>query len=407
MTLEELRQAALESNAESAVADEIREGNFSDSEIENFIEILGEDGRQTLAGIFEEIAKEEFCKNPEDDNTVELFVRAGYDLKSIFEFVWNRACGYNQLREADVFCATLAEAYIGGCCGLPKDNQKAWEVFKFVAELSDAWSGAWVGALSVSLDRLLLNYMEGTFDDSAVKEVVSKIASTHFSESVISSETSNIYILHQFMVGNANQILNRVDFNTYVSRFIEGEDYVKATTKIRERAEAGDSVAQYNLGYCYDIGLGVTKNVSNAFQWYQKSAEQNNMNALYWVALCYINGLGTTKNPQKGIELLEQLVEMNDTSALGTLGHIYAKGEVCDRHLTKAKTYFRKAAELGNMGAKECLVELEGSNTTNTNTYTSTNTNVNANSNGGCMGMLITLITVSSSLLFALVAVIL
>jgi hypothetical protein len=39
-------------------------------------------------------------------------------------------------------------------------------------------------------------------------------------------------------------------------------------------AEAGDKVAQNNLGVLYRDGLGVEKNPSDALSWFQKSAEQ-------------------------------------------------------------------------------------------------------------------------------------
>ena len=402
MTLEELKQAAAESSAREAVIESIElSDEFNDTDIKNFLEILGENGEIELKDIFEEVAKNEFENNPEEEKTIELFVRAGYDLKAIFDIVWDRANGYGQLREADVFCATLAEAYISGDCGLPKDFQKACEVFEFVSELSGAWTGGWVPALSVSLDRLLVNYMKGIVAESVATKIAFAIGANHFAVSVAGSETSNIYLLHQLMVENARYNLSKTDFNSYTSRFVDGDDYVEARKALEARAETGDAIAQYNLGYCNDIGLGVAQNVAKSFQWYQKSAAQNNINAIFWNSLQYINGVGTTKDSQKGVEMLEHLAEKNDVPALVQLGIIYSAGSVCGKHLTKAKEYFTKAAGLGSTVAKRHLEEFDKQSN---NSYSNNN---NTSNNGGCMGMLLALITLSSSLLVALVAFVL
>ena len=40
-----------------------------------------------------------------------------------------------------------------------------------------------------------------------------------------------------------------------------------------------DNVAQYNLGYCYEFGIGVEKNEVKAFEYYKKSADQGYLDA--------------------------------------------------------------------------------------------------------------------------------
>jgi TPR repeat protein len=41
-------------------------------------------------------------------------------------------------------------------------------------------------------------------------------------------------------------------------------------------AEQGDGMAQCNLGFCYEHGVGVGKDEKEAVRWYTKSAEQGN-----------------------------------------------------------------------------------------------------------------------------------
>ena len=44
-------------------------------------------------------------------------------------------------------------------------------------------------------------------------------------------------------------------------------------------AQKGNAAAQYNLGVCYQKGLGVSKDMHEAVKWYRKAAEQGDVDA--------------------------------------------------------------------------------------------------------------------------------
>jgi TPR repeat protein len=48
----------------------------------------------------------------------------------------------------------------------------------------------------------------------------------------------------------------------------------KTHQQVFELAKCGDAQAEYELALMYDLGLNVDKNLSLAFEWYQKSANQ-------------------------------------------------------------------------------------------------------------------------------------
>jgi TPR repeat protein len=52
------------------------------------------------------------------------------------------------------------------------------------------------------------------------------------------------------------------------------KNLAQAANWYRKAADAGDKVAQHNLGVLYRDGLGVEKNEAEALAWFQKSAEQ-------------------------------------------------------------------------------------------------------------------------------------
>ena len=59
----------------------------------------------------------------------------------------------------------------------------------------------------------------------------------------------------------------------------ERGEAAEAVKYYRKAAEAGHAKAQYNLGVCYDEGVGVAKDPAQAFAWYSKAAEKGNKDA--------------------------------------------------------------------------------------------------------------------------------
>lgn len=45
--------------------------------------------------------------------------------------------------------------------------------------------------------------------------------------------------------------------------------------EIKKKAEQGDSNAQYDLGLCYDLGNGVSRDKDEAIKWYNKAAKNS------------------------------------------------------------------------------------------------------------------------------------
>jgi TPR repeat protein len=45
-------------------------------------------------------------------------------------------------------------------------------------------------------------------------------------------------------------------------------------------AKQGDPLSQHNLGYCYENGEGVEKDIKKAIEWYQKAAKQGHEDSI-------------------------------------------------------------------------------------------------------------------------------
>jgi len=73
-------------------------------------------------------------------------------------------------------------------------------------------------------------------------------------------------------------------------------DYATALREWTPLAERGNANAQYNLGWMYDIGLGVSEDDKTAVKWYRLAAEQGNANAQYKLGMMYGIGQGVTQD---------------------------------------------------------------------------------------------------------------
>lgn len=61
--------------------------------------------------------------------------------------------------------------------------------------------------------------------------------------------------------------------------------YTDAAMCFEEAAKLGHMTAQYNIAYCYENGLGVNQDYTNAFIWYLSSALQGEVDAMANTAL--------------------------------------------------------------------------------------------------------------------------
>src|ERR1700738_1019849 len=67
-------------------------------------------------------------------------------------------------------------------------------------------------------------------------------------------------------------------------------DYATAMRLLRPLADQGVSDAQYNLGFMYEWGLGVSQDSAEAVIWLLKAAEQGHAKAQYDLGLMYNSG---------------------------------------------------------------------------------------------------------------------
>lgn len=68
-------------------------------------------------------------------------------------------------------------------------------------------------------------------------------------------------------------------------------------TSLRQRAEAGDPKAQFELGFMYEYGTGAARrDPAEALKWYHRASEQGDVDAKQGIADMYFEGIGVTKD---------------------------------------------------------------------------------------------------------------
>ena len=95
---------------------------------------------------------------------------------------------------------------------------------------------------------------------------------------------------------------------------------------LRADALAGDAGAQNTLGCAYASGDGVTKDVKEAFVWFERSARLGNKYGQYNTGRYYHHGFGVSKNISLAIEWYEKSANQGFGKAANMLGEIYEKG---------------------------------------------------------------------------------
>ena len=120
--------------------------------------------------------------------------------------------------------------------------------------------------------------------------------------------------------------------------------------EIQTRAEMGEPAAQYALGKIYMTGDDVEADLSSAWQWIRKSAEQGYAPAQYELGSFY-----TLKGPQQNFaeaaDWLHRAAKQNYLHAQTSLGMLYAAGRGVGQDFAQAFAWLTLAADSGDASA--------------------------------------------------------
>lgn len=122
---------------------------------------------------------------------------------------------------------------------------------------------------------------------------------------------------------------------------------------LRQRSEAGDRKAQYDLFLRYEEGKSTPEERAEAVGWLRKAAEAGHPDAQVDLGLlCREGKRGLTKNLQEAVEWFRKAAEQGNPSGQSELGFMYERGEGVAKDEAEAVRWYTRAADQGLLVAK-------------------------------------------------------
>lgn len=90
--------------------------------------------------------------------------------------------------------------------------------------------------------------------------------------------------------------------NQLIQKYFETQQYEKCFQGHLKLAEQGYPLAECQVGYFYDQGLGVEKNLERAFYWTERAAVHGDRDAQSNLAEFYLDGIVVEKDFEKAKE---------------------------------------------------------------------------------------------------------
>lgn len=113
-------------------------------------------------------------------------------------------------------------------------------------------------------------------------------------------------------------------------------------------ADNGNVTSMYRTGLCYYNGVGVKQNYAEAYRWFTDAAGNENIGAAYYLGKMQMYGEGCTPDPEAAVQWLLKAAEKNNDKAQFELGNAYLTGNGVEENDDIAMEWFEKAAENGN-----------------------------------------------------------
>jgi TPR repeat protein len=136
------------------------------------------------------------------------------------------------------------------------------------------------------------------------------------------------------------------------------QDLKQAAEWYQKAANKGYALAQGNLGFMYHNAQGVTQDLKQAVEWYQKAANQGYANAQSSLGFMYGNGQGVTQDLKQAVEWYQKAANQGYAYAQDKLGDMYYSGQGVTKDLKQAVEWYQKAANQGYPSAIYSLAKI-------------------------------------------------
>ena len=101
--------------------------------------------------------------------------------------------------------------------------------------------------------------------------------------------------------------------------------------------------------------MSAASDPGNAFRWYQRGAQMDQVQCICNLGVAYMDGCGTPVDVAKAIDCYKRAAEMGDAIAQFNLGVCYQEGSGVEQDIVEAHELFRLAAMSGHRRANRKL----------------------------------------------------
>jgi len=132
--------------------------------------------------------------------------------------------------------------------------------------------------------------------------------------------------------------------NTNVSK--APSHYIERLLKL---AETGDTEAQFDLGWAFELGDEIESDLRMAFHWFKTAAKQGHAQAMHKIGYMYEKAIGTAKDETRAFEWFKKSADAGELHGERDLGYCYRYGVGVEEDLDLAYYWTNKAAQNGDL----------------------------------------------------------
>lgn len=244
--------------------------------------------------------------------------------------------------------------------GVAFDAQKAFDYMQQAAEL-DYYYGAY---------KLGVYYMHGLLERNIEKALYWFEKTNGFPQSQI--ELGNYYMYDYDELDESEKAFayykSAADNGVYTEGLglcyeygVGVEENASEAFKAYELAAEDDHTAgKYHLGRSYLEGTIVKQDNEKAFNWFHNAAQEEHVSAQYYTGSMLMAGKGTAMNKEEGLEWLNKAAEEDHGDAQFELGNCYLMEDGVEENEETAMYWFERAAGNGHEQAMKLTGNKQG-----------------------------------------------
>lgn len=126
----------------------------------------------------------------------------------------------------------------------------------------------------------------------------------------------------------------------------KGEEYISSTVEwLLNDSDSDDPMIQEMIGYIYEYGIGLEKDIPSALKYYELASSQGNSNAQYALGVLYYYGHEVTRDREKSKQYFELSASNGNPMSMYMLGFMYWFGYGTDIDYEKSESFFRASLD--------------------------------------------------------------